>query len=476
MKTPADKPDQPTRKIRLARQNAWGIIIPRWWRNRVAIAVGVVAVASVIFALDSMHDAKDRLPESEPSDIAESEIEPAPEPQFESQPEPSVDNVSTPDEPMFPELHNGETDVTTLAYEEALPGDLIEDAPVIYPDATGPRVVVPEEFIPEPVVIREPVAIRAPEVIDDPAPGTDAAVEDAVEPESIVQRPPPLPLPSIDPALEEVLVAISTSQLDAMEESEHHIELWQENAVTFDLASAIGKPMIAIVIDDMGVDVRRSRIAAALPGPLTLSYLTYAQGLELQTMVASNNGHELMLHVPMQPESDTVDPGPEVLRTEDRAEEVLRRLRWGLSQFKGYVGINNHMGSRFTRDLDGMRVVLAEIKARGLLFLDSRTSGQSVATAAAHEFDVPFATRNVFLDHVDDEIEIYERLIETERLARKNGSAIAIGHPRDATLKIITEWLPTLESKGIVLAPISALVHHNWKPEPLSIASTPDQQ
>ncbi|MBT7505789.1 MAG: divergent polysaccharide deacetylase family protein [Rhodospirillales bacterium] len=390
----AVKPD--VKKARLAREHPLGIIIPGWWRNRVLFGLGAVALVSVAFSMMTMYDVKDRVPE------------------------PAIETVSEPEGAVLPEPGNDIVN-EVRAYEEALPVDTIEHAPVIYPDATGPRVVVPEELIPE------PFKIDAPETPPNAPPNTPNEV---------------------------VVVAAATAEP----------ALWQQNAISFDLSTIADKPMIAIVIDDMGVDIRRSGLMAALPGPLTLSYLTYARDLRAQTSRAAAFGHELMLHVPMQPESDTVDPGPEVLRTGDGAGEILRRLRWGMDQFDGYVGINNHMGSRFTGDLNGMRVVLAEIKSRGLLFLDSRTSGGSVATEAAHEFDVPYATRNVFLDHVVEEANIRNQLMETERLARKNGSVIAIGHPRDATLKMISEWLPPLEGKGFVLAPMSAIVRHNWKP------------
>lgn len=470
MVNPVENQDRPIKKMRLAREHPLGIIIPRWWRNRLAVGIATVAVASVVLALNAMQDAKDRVTPREPDAPVVATTEPTPDAWYKNQPKPPVDLISGPDKPLFPEFRDDTNDAAPRAYEEALPSDLIEHAPVIYPDATGPRVVVPEEYIPEPFVI------GAPNVVNDAVPVQGSSSEVTSTPtESTMPTRQSAPVQSIEPALEEVLVAISTSQLGTLDNPDNKDALWQQNAIEFDLLAAAGRPMIAIVIDDMGVDPRRSKTAVELPGPLTLSYLTYAKNLPEQTLAAAKNGHELMLHVPMQPESDTVDPGPEVLRPQDGAEEILRRLRWGMSQFDGYVGINNHMGSRFTRDLSGMRVVLAEIKSRGLLFLDSRTSGGSVATTASHEFDVPFATRNIFLDHVDDEQEIRERLSETERLARKNGSAIAIGHPRDATLAVISEWLMTLEEKDIVLAPISAIVRHNWKPIPSDEIATFDQ-
>jgi polysaccharide deacetylase 2 family uncharacterized protein YibQ len=146
-----------------------------------------------------------------------------------------------------------------------------------------------------------------------------------------------------------------------------------------------------------------------------------------------------------------------VLSSDLDRSELLARLDWGLSRFDGYVGINNHMGSAFTRDAEGMRTVLAELKRRGLMFLDSRTIGGSVAGSLAQEMGVAHATRDVFLDNRRDVAAIRAQLEEAERIARKTGSAVAIGHPYDETIQALSAWLPTLAEKKIALVPISAL-------------------
>lgn len=227
----------------------------------------------------------------------------------------------------------------------------------------------------------------------------------------------------------------------------------------FALATPIlkGKPVIAIVIDDMGVDRRRSNRMIGFQGPLTLSFLTYAKDLKEQGAQARAKGHELMLHVSMEPSSNKVDPGPNVLLVGQKPETILQRLRWGLDRFEGFVGINNHMGSKFTSHVASMRVVIQELKKRGLLFLDSRTSGRTVGAKLARRAGVPYVERNVFLDHDDDVEKIKAQLKTVENIARKRGRSVAIGHPRDATLKALEGWLSTVTSKGFQLVPISAL-------------------
>ncbi len=158
-----------------------------------------------------------------------------------------------------------------------------------------------------------------------------------------------------------------------------------------------GRPMIAVVIDDMGMNRAMSDRAVRLPAGVTLSYLPYASEIGRQTAAARARGHELIVHVPMAPEG-TANPGPNALFPSLAPEEIARRLDWALARFSGYVGINNHEGSRFTADAPGMEIVLGTLKRRGLLFLDSRTTPRTVAPGIAHRMGLPFAQRNVFLD------------------------------------------------------------------------------
>lgn len=224
--------------------------------------------------------------------------------------------------------------------------------------------------------------------------------------------------------------------------------------------TADSRPMIAIVIDDLGLDRRRSARIVELRGPLTLSFLPYAQDLPTQTAQGRAKGHELLVHVPMEPVGANYDPGPEsnLLKVGLTAGEIRARLERDLAQFSGFVGVNNHMGSKFTADRAGMRVALAELHDRGLLFLDSRTSAQSVGAEVAREIGLPFAERNVFLDNVPSLQAVDDQLEKVEAYARQYGHAIAIGHPHDGTIEALAVWLPTLEAKGFALAPLSAIV------------------
>lgn len=235
---------------------------------------------------------------------------------------------------------------------------------------------------------------------------------------------------------------------------------WQQNAVptSLDHGSA---PMIALVIDDLGLNRPKTWRTIELPAPLTLAFLTYATGLSEMTASARARGHELIVHMPMEPLNPRENPGRNALVTEETSERMASRLEWGLSRFEGYVGINNHMGSRFTAWTGGMEVVMREMRRRGLLFLDSLTTYESVGSSTAERFDVPYAVRDIFLDNqAEDAGAIRRQLEKLEEVALEKGYAVGIGHPYPVTLDVLTEWLPGVQERGFRLVPISAVVRH----------------
>ncbi len=216
---------------------------------------------------------------------------------------------------------------------------------------------------------------------------------------------------------------------------------------------------VAIIIDDLGLDRYRAARAASLPGPLTLSFMSYASDVGMQASAARQSGHEIMLHMPMEPEGRE-DPGPGALFVRLPDADIRQRVAASLDRLPMAVGLNNHMGSRFTRDARAMRPVLEEIAARGLLFVDSRTSGGSVAGDLAAQMGIANAGRDVFLDNEQEATYVRRQLAELERTATRRGNAIAIGHPHDATLDALAAWIPTMNSRGLQLVPVSAIARH----------------
>ena len=242
---------------------------------------------------------------------------------------------------------------------------------------------------------------------------------------------------------------------------------WRRHAVP--VAKPFEGPVIALVIDDLGLNRPNTRRTIELPGPLTLALMTYAETLQEFADKARSNGHELLVHFPMAPRDPRYDPGPNALRAELGKEELARRLAWGLSRFEGYVGVNNHMGSGFTSSIPGMAQVMVELKARGLLYLDSLTIPGAVGAPLADRLGVPFAVRDVFIDNDhQDRAAIRRQLQQLERVALRRGAAIGIGHPHNATLEELAVWLPEVEKRGFTLVPVSALMR-----TPKGLALTP---
>ncbi len=266
-------------------------------------------------------------------------------------------------------------------------------------------------------------------------------IADVVVPQTDHTQPLPLPEPEVTAPAEQ--------------------EAWIKYAV---LAPATSGPRIAIVIDDVGPDLHGARRAIKLDPNVTLAFLPYARNVEKLTGMARKAGHELLVHMPMQPTSTRQDPGPSVLKVELPKVELLRNLDWNLTRFEGYVGINNHMGSEFTTHEPVMAAVLGELKARGLLFLDSRTTEATVGRKVAEAIELPFVERDIFIDNVRTDKAIRRQLEKIEAIAAKHGSVVAIGHPHDVTLENLELWIATLSGKGMTLVPLSAIVRERSVP------------
>lgn len=218
-----------------------------------------------------------------------------------------------------------------------------------------------------------------------------------------------------------------------------------------------GSPMIALVIDDMGLSRERVEEVAELPALLTLAFLPYAPSLQDKVDFSRKHGHEIMLHLPMEPMDAHVDPGPDALLTELSDVELTRRLIKNLDSFTGYVGVNNHMGSRFTADKRAMSLVMDIMAKRGLLFLDSKTTAASDGYKLAVQRGMPSAKRDIFIDNVIAEKAILAQLKKVEKVANRKGVVIVIGHPHPATISALRHWLPEAKKNGFRFVPLSVV-------------------
>jgi polysaccharide deacetylase 2 family uncharacterized protein YibQ len=236
---------------------------------------------------------------------------------------------------------------------------------------------------------------------------------------------------------------------------------WLEHAIPSPKSE--NGPMIAVVIDDIGIDQKRSRRMIGLPGPLTIALLPYGYNLRRFAAQAREAGHEIIVHVPMEPLDPEANPGPNALLTELDGQELQRRLRWDLTRFKGYVGVSSHMGSKFTVWKPGMQVVMRELRARGLLFFDSWTHNRSLGMVLSRSYGVPSVARDVFIDHDVTEEAIHRRLARLERIARLRGYSVGVAHPYDLTFELLGRWISEVGSRGFTLVPVSAVVRRRLK-------------
>ncbi len=216
-------------------------------------------------------------------------------------------------------------------------------------------------------------------------------------------------------------------------------------------------PALTVILDDLGTNRSATRRAIRLPGPLTLAFLAYAEATPELAREAAAAGHEVFVHLAMEPLGGE-DPGPMALLSGLAPEELRRRLRWAVERVPGAVGVNNHMGSRLTADRRAMTVVMDELVRLGLPFVDSRTTSASVALPVALRAGVPATGRDLFLDHDPRPTAILAQLERAERLARRTGSAVLIGHPYPSTLEVLESWLPRARERGLRLVPATRMI------------------
>lgn len=204
------------------------------------------------------------------------------------------------------------------------------------------------------------------------------------------------------------------------------------------------KAYIALIIDDLGQTVERDSRTLALPGPVTLAIMPDTPHATDFARQAHKAGKTVMLHMPMDPAT-----GPYAWHPGLPMPELESRLSAALAKVPYAAGINNHMGSRMTAQQGPMAWLATELQRRHLFLVDSRTSAQTVAAAEAQKVGLASVSRDVFLDDVRTPEAVTGQLQTAIRLARKQGSAVMIGHPYPVTLEVLEREMPKLASEGI---------------------------
>ena len=214
-----------------------------------------------------------------------------------------------------------------------------------------------------------------------------------------------------------------------------------------------GRPRIALVIGGLGLNARATQAAIeTLPGPITLSFVPYAEGLQGWIDMARAHGHEVLLETPMEPiDYPDNDPGPYTLMAGAPANETAKKLDWILSRASGYFGLTNYLGSRFLGDQKAYEGFMGAVRGRGLGFIDdgsgSRLSGGGAPRASAER---------MIDDHLT-QAAIDQQLLQLEASALERGQALGAGFAYPVTLEKVAQWAQSVEQRGYQLAPASAL-------------------
>ncbi|ODN72535.1 divergent polysaccharide deacetylase family protein [Methylobrevis pamukkalensis] len=223
--------------------------------------------------------------------------------------------------------------------------------------------------------------------------------------------------------------------------------------------SIIGaSPKIALVIGGLGLSQTGTQEALRLlPPEVTLAFAPYGNSLDLWQRRARQDGHELLLQLPLEPfDFPDNDPGPHTLLTSNTPEKNIERLEWLLARLSTYVGVMNYMGARFTSDTAAFEPMLAELSRRGLMYFDDASSSRSKSGAIGKRRSVPVTQADLIVDTTPDEGSIDARLVQLEQIARTRGIAVGYASALPVTVNRVVDWARGLEDRGITLVPVSA--------------------
>lgn len=230
-------------------------------------------------------------------------------------------------------------------------------------------------------------------------------------------------------------------------------------------------PVIAVIIDDLGNSLEEGREVVALPGPVACSILPHTEHAEHIANLAYAGHKEVLLHLPLQ-SVDNQRLGSGGITLDMPEGDIRATVQDDLVSVPHVVGVNNHEGSLMTQHPGDMAWIMQALRAAGNYFyIDSYTTADSVAYQIAREQHVPAARRNVFLDDVNTEEAVRAQWQRLLKLARRNGFALAIGHPRSATLTVLMQQLPQLAAADITLVAPSQVVELQEK-KPLAPGAT----
>lgn len=218
-------------------------------------------------------------------------------------------------------------------------------------------------------------------------------------------------------------------------------------------------PHVAIIIDDIGYDENMAQKFIDLDAVLTFSILPHSTHDRRIAKMVHSKGFDVMLHLPMEPnEYPSINPGPGVLLTSMSPNQLINQLNEDLDAVPFVKGVNNHMGSKMTTIAPQLYQIFSILKKRKLYFIDSRTTVDTLCGPSAQLLQLPFAQKDVFIDHITKPDFIREQIHRLIKIAGSHGEAVGIAHPHIETYKILREMLPELKEKTILVG-ASHIVH-----------------
>jgi polysaccharide deacetylase 2 family uncharacterized protein YibQ len=218
-------------------------------------------------------------------------------------------------------------------------------------------------------------------------------------------------------------------------------------------------PQVAIIIDDIGYDETLAQKFLDLDAVLTFSILPHSTHDKRIARLAHSKGFDVMLHLPMEPnEYPLINPGPGVLLTSMSPGQLINQLNEDLDDVPFIKGVNNHMGSKMTTIAPQLHQIFSILKKRNLYFIDSRTTVDTLCGPSAQLLQLPFAQKDVFIDHIPEPDFIREQIHRLIKIAGNHGEAVGIAHPHTTTYEVLREMLPELKEKTILVR-ASDIVH-----------------
>ena len=397
---------------------------------------------------------------------------------------PAEDSAETPDQGVAAVPSEGPAD-TAPAEAPAASGDNVNmppgfavapgakpEAPMLQPP--GPGEMVPSGQLGAPEAAPETPDAQAP---DGRQGATDGGEQTAATQASGNQQlaavppppPPPLETPAVEPgagALPPVPVAelVEDSQYGPLpkvaSDGRRPIDVYARPS-RYAAKSGAGEPVrVAILVTGLGLpDSPPAAVLKGLPPSISVAYGAYGRSLQDGVTFARADGHEVLLQIPLEPNNyPTENPGPHTLLTTLPPEENMKRLQWLMSRYTGYVGVTNLMGGKFETTQNAMTPILEEMKSRGLLYVDDGSVQGSTAGQIAGTIGLDYSVASVQIDANASPADIAKQLAKLESLAKEKGAAIGVVKAKPATVKQLAEWAGKLQSKGVVLVPVSAAV------------------